>query len=248
MKSIFLFFACTVLSATSLTAQLFQNDIQLPIGKSIYIGAPTATERLRIASDGSSSSLSYGTYLCFISTLNTSKSIIFHSATDQTSILMGDNYDGSKRLTLSYIETASGGDAYIFNKGGRIYIAPKRTDSTNGVSNNGKPVAIFDAAGLTVRGSITVSATAWSDFVFSKDYKLPALNEVKVHIEEHKTLPGIPSEAEVKDAGIDVGTMQAKLLQKIEELTLYVIELKEENENQSLVIEELKGEINNLKK
>lgn len=60
---------------------------------------------------------------------------------------------------------------------------------------------------------------------------MPSLTEVETHINEHKHLPDIPSEAEVKEnGGVGLGEMQVKLLQKIEELTLYVIiELKKEN-------------------
>jgi hypothetical protein len=121
-----------------------------------------------------------------------------------------------------------------YNTGGVIYIMPKRT------VGNGKPVAMFDTDGLTVRGKVTVSATAWSDFVFSDDYKLPSLRDVKFHIQQHKHLPDIPSEEEVKENGIDVVDMQARLLQKIEELTLYAIQQQE-------TIDELKKEMKSLK-
>lgn len=80
----------------------------------------------------------------------------------------------------------------------------------------------------------------WSDFVFNKDYQLPSLDEVESHIKEHKHLPDIPSEAEVIENGINVAEMQAKLLQKIEELTLYVIDQQKE-------IKELKNELKVLK-
>ena len=78
----------------------------------------------------------------------------------------------------------------------------------------------------------------WADFVFKKDYKLPTLCEVKKHIEEKGTLPGIPSDADVKANGVGLGETNALLLQKIEELTLYVIKQQEE-------INELKEEIKN---
>jgi hypothetical protein len=94
-------------------------------------------------------------------------------------------------------------------------------------------------AGTFVANSIEVKTNVWSDFVFSENYKLPSLSEVKAHIEEHKTLPDIPSEAEVKENGIDVGAMQAKLLQKIEELTLYTIQQQELIENLVQKIEKL---------
>ena len=70
----------------------------------------------------------------------------------------------------------------------------------------------------------------WADFVFKKDYKLPTLGEVKKHIEEKGTLPGVPSESDVKLNGVSLGEVNALLLQKIEELTLYVIKQQEEIE------------------
>jgi len=87
---------------------------------------------------------------------------------------------------------------------------------------------------LAVNGSIRakeiVVDTGWSDFVFADNYKLPSLPEVEQFISENKHLPGIPSEAEVKANGVTLGNISSKLLQKVEELTLYVIELKKENE------------------
>jgi hypothetical protein len=68
----------------------------------------------------------------------------------------------------------------------------------------------------------------WADFVFKDDYKLAGLYEVENFIKENKHLPGIPSEADVKRDGIDVAEMDARLLQKIEELTLYIIKLQKE--------------------
>lgn len=97
---------------------------------------------------------------------------------------------------------------------------------------------------LEVNGTIRtkevkIEATNWADFVFNKDYRLPTLKEVENHIKAKGTLPDIPSEQEVMKNGIDVGEMQAKLLQKVEELTLYVIELKKENEAQDMLIKKL---------
>ncbi|MBS1538654.1 MAG: hypothetical protein JST20_13005, partial [Bacteroidetes bacterium] len=60
-------------------------------------------------------------------------------------------------------------------------------------------------------------------------YNLRSLNEVETFIKANGHLPEIPSETEVKDKGVNIAEMQAKLLQKVEELTLYVIELKKEN-------------------
>ncbi len=68
--------------------------------------------------------------------------------------------------------------------------------------------------------------SAWPDFVFSADHKLPGINEVSAFIEANGHLPGIPSASAVAADGINLGQMNALLLTKIEELTLYVIELQ----------------------
>lgn len=106
---------------------------------------------------------------------------------------------------------------------------------------------------LAVHGSIgareiKVEASGWSDFVFEKDYNLRTLEEVEKHINENGHLRAIPSEAEVAENGINLGEMDAKLLQKIEELTLYMIDM---NKRMGQLEEEngkLKREISTLKK
>nr|WP_068892580.1 tail fiber protein [Pedobacter panaciterrae] len=88
---------------------------------------------------------------------------------------------------------------------------------------------------LAVKGKIRaqeikVELANWPDYVFAKDYDLPSLRETEQHIKKNGHLPGIPSAEEVKANGIDLGEMNAKLLQKIEELTLHLLAI--ENENQ----------------
>lgn len=68
------------------------------------------------------------------------------------------------------------------------------------------------------------------DYVFEKDYKLLALNEVENYIKENKHLPNIPSAKEVETHGINIAEMQVKQMEKIEELFLHLIKLKKENE------------------
>ena len=84
-------------------------------------------------------------------------------------------------------------------------------------------------AGNVIAESIKVQlSTAWPDYVFAKSYKLPALAEIEKFINENGHLPGIPIASEVKASGIDLGEMNAKLLQKIEELTLHLIRQQKE--------------------
>jgi len=88
---------------------------------------------------------------------------------------------------------------------------------------------------LSVNGKIRaqeikVETANWPDYVFTKDYQLPSLSETEDHIKEKGHLPGIPSAEEVKTNGVDLGEMNAKLLKKIEELTLYLIEIKKDHD------------------
>jgi hypothetical protein len=87
---------------------------------------------------------------------------------------------------------------------------------------------------LTVNGAmaakeIIVTTGITADYVFKPDYHLKPLTEVASFIQEHHHLPEIPSEAEVKVNGISVGDMQVKLLAKVEELTLHMIQAEERN-------------------
>lgn len=78
---------------------------------------------------------------------------------------------------------------------------------------------------------IKVDNGNWADFVFERGYQLPSLQKVENHIKAKGHLPGIPSAAEVKKNGVELSDMNAKLLQKIEELTLYIIQQQKEIEN-----------------
>ena len=85
-----------------------------------------------------------------------------------------------------------------------------------------------------------INTADWSDFVFYDDYNLMPLYEVEKFIKKHKHLPDVPSASEVSKTGIDVAKMDALLLQKIEELTLYNIQLQKQ-------IDELNKQMENRK-
>lgn len=98
---------------------------------------------------------------------------------------------------------------------------------------------------LTVNGTIHASEVKvdlnnLADFVFHPSYNLMPLNQVEQFVKTNSHLPEIPSAAEITKNGLSVGEMQNKLLQKIEELTLYVIEQQKQIERQSAEIEALK--------
>lgn len=93
---------------------------------------------------------------------------------------------------------------------------------------------------LTEKVKVAVaSSPAWADYVFAADYKLKPLSEVEKFIDENNHLPNIPSADELVKEGLDLGKMQALQMEKIEELTLYLIEMKKEIEvlkNENIVL------------
>jgi hypothetical protein len=89
--------------------------------------------------------------------------------------------------------------------------------------------------------SVLVDMLGWSDFVFKPAYKLPSLVEVQTYIDKNQHLPGVPSAADVEKNGVNLGEMNKILLQKVEELTLYLIELNKKVSAQQKELEQLKN-------
>jgi hypothetical protein len=108
------------------------------------------------------------------------------------------------------------GNLYLNNFGGNVGIGTTA------------PQHLLHVAGTIGAIEVIVSGTG-ADYVFNPNYRLKPLTEVASFIKEHHHLPEIPSEAEVKEKGVSVGDMQAKLLAKIEELTLHMIQADERN-------------------
>lgn len=94
---------------------------------------------------------------------------------------------------------------------------------------------------------IKVTLTPTADFVFEENYNLPNLEEVAKHIKEKKHLPEIASAKVMEKEGVNVGEFQIKLLQKIEELTLYAIKQERQLKDQEEKIQKLEGENSDLK-
>ncbi len=94
----------------------------------------------------------------------------------------------------------------------------------------------------TIRSKeVIVEVTGWPDYVFEADYELPTLAEIEAFIKANKHLPGISSAEEVEENGQHLGDTQKQLLKKMEEMTLYMIELKKENEQLKRDIHQLKS-------
>lgn len=106
------------------------------------------------------------------------------------------------------------------------------------VANSGYALSV-DGGLLSTKVSIK-EVGEWPDYVFSEEHELMSLEELEEYIENNSHLPSVPSRDEVLENGIDVAEMNAVLLEKIEELTLYVIELQKQIEKQQNEINELK--------
>lgn len=124
---------------------------------------------------------------------------------------------------------------------GNISLVMPKTNSFVGIGTtsftDGTDIFLLSVDG-NVRARRVKVYTSWADYVFEDDYYLPTLEEVEKHIEEKGHLIDIPSAAEVEANGIELGEMNKLLLQKIEELTLYTIELNKQ-------VQELKGRLDN---
>ena len=143
--------------------------------------------------------------------------------------IIGEENNGS----IGALEIGTNGDPH------RIFFDGDEMDSNNPLfinSNSMAPIGIgtqniasgylVSVGGKMIAEEVRVQLkTAWPDYVFKEDYALPTLSQVDQYIKDNKHLPGIPSAKEVEENGLHLGEMEVKLMEKIEELTLYFIEL-----------------------
>jgi hypothetical protein len=132
-------------------------------------------------------------------------------------------------------KTASGAAAVtrmFINADGRVGI---------GTTSIGSGYKLFVEEGIRTR-KVKVDQASWPDYVFHPSYSLRPLSEVEKYIKEHQHLPEVPSAQQVVNEGLDLGENQAVLLKKIEELTLYVIELKKELEAVKVTVKKVENQ------
>ncbi len=102
--------------------------------------------------------------------------------------------------------------------------------------------------GSAIATSFTVqSYTNWPDYVFKSSYRLPSLNDVKIYIDQNHHLPDVPSAEQVAKDGLNLGDMSKITMQKVEELTLYLIEKDKQLREEADAIKLLQQEVDQLK-
>ena len=106
------------------------------------------------------------------------------------------------------------------NSSSRIFVAAATGNVGIGTDNPTYKLSVLG----NIRSNEVVVETGWADYVFDKKYILKPLGEVEKFIRENKHLPGIPSATEIQKNGLHLGDTQKMMMEKIEELTLYMIE------------------------
>nr|WP_297162611.1 hypothetical protein [uncultured Dysgonomonas sp.] len=131
---------------------------------------------------------------------------------------IGDDGDGDDRFVIgnTFSGTTDWRNFFVVLNNGRVGIGTE------------DPTEKLDVRGTISATEVKVQVLTGADHVFNTNYDLKPLSEVKAFVEENKHLPEIPSEKHMQENGLNVNEFQIKLLQKIEELTLYVIKQDEE--------------------
>jgi len=174
------------------------------------------------------------------------------SSESSVSIIRFQNSNVNKWAFLSNYPVSSG-NFVLYNYSNSSYALTINTSSQVGIGTTSMGNHKLAVNGSIGAREVKVEAGSWSDFVFEPGYPLLSLQEVESFIKQHNHLPDIPSAKEVIDNGIELGRMDAKLLQKIEELTLYILQQRklingheEANKQQYELIEKLSEQISRL--
>lgn len=159
-----------------------------------------------------------------------------------------ENLDNTSRAGI-VLATANGGWSLTAVRGGGFSLSSPTVPDFFWTTNTGNVGIGTQTPGtyrLAVEGTIgarkvKVTQAAWADFVFDPEYELMSLPELEQFVKKHRHLPEIPSAETVASEGLDLGDINKKLLQKIEEQSLYIIELNKQLQALSERMEKLEA-------
>jgi hypothetical protein len=188
---------------------------------------------------------------------NSSQSIQFANPTTSPVPMMymfASGTTNTKRMFLAHspayptwgLRYADSTDQFDFVAGGSSRMAINLGSGNVGIGVE-SPVYKLEVCG-TIRAKEVRVETGWCDYVFDKGYKLRSIDELEQYLNDNKHLPGIASASEVEKDGLKVGEMNKAMMEKIEELTLYVIQLSKDNKKLNNDNEKMQKEIDALKK
>jgi hypothetical protein len=161
-------------------------------------------------------------YMFSSGTTNTSRMVVAHSSAYPT-------------WGLQYSDAS---DQFDFLGAGTSRMSINLSNGNVGIGVTA-PVYKLEVCG-TIRAKEVRVETGWCDYVFDKGYKLRSINELEQYINDNKHLPGIAPASEVEKNGLKVAEMNKAMMEKIEELTLYVIQLSKDNQKLQEEIDALK--------
>lgn len=159
-------------------------------------------------------------------------------------ILIGDSVQTMTSTSSNELNIGN----WIFGKNGQIAIGSFNNLPQSFITNSDYQLIVKRGIRTEKVRVDIASVKNWADYVFEDDYKLMSLKELDQYIKTNGHLPNIPTSEEVVKQGVDLAEMNAKLLEKVEELTLYTIELNKKNESQQKNIDDLISRLEKLEK
>jgi len=146
------------------------------------------------------------------------------------------NWTGTVLRVSSYPSTSSRNQGFVFQAGTSggheeswvPYLSVVASTGNVGIGTTSPQYPL--SVNGTIQAKQVLVNTGWSDYVFARNYRLKPLSEVASYIKTNGHLPDIPSAKEVEAKGVNLGDMQSKLLAKVEELTLHMIEEHDRND------------------
>ncbi|MCW3466369.1 DUF3450 domain-containing protein [Chitinophaga nivalis] len=262
MKRNHLIFSCTFLLGSFIQITL-QAQNTFPATGNVGIGTTSPAQKLTLDMGATRN----GIQLLSDGDVNAYSDIMFSSK--GATPIPGNNVDtwiishrkdayfsggGSALTSLEFYGVRSGGGYYtplIFRPDGNIILAsPYQTMRSGNVGIGTLNPGNYKLAveGVIAARKIKVTQESWADFVFHPDYQLPSLGSVESYIKIHRHLPDIPAAVEIEKNGLDLGDINKQLLQKVEELTLYMIQQQKTIDAQHQRIEKLEQHMNKRKK
>lgn len=157
--------------------------------------------------------------------------VLLQNSTSGFPAMYFKDVSGSNTLRFDYNSIIHGGGHLFVRAGESNNLLLNDTGTGNVGIGTQSPTEKLTVNGTVYAKEIKVDLSVpGPDYVFANDYDLMSLEEVKSYIEQHNHLPGVPAASEMEQDGITLGTMNMILLKKLEEMTLYILQLKNEND------------------
>ncbi|WP_430404832.1 hypothetical protein [Fluviicola sp.] len=235
----------------------------------VGIGTNTPTRNLDVIGDikayshiWANGSLSVGADMntfskCFIANTNRTAAIQVKATgnTQPYQRLLFFEYDNADTKILEVTNTASNYTAFSLKSNGEMDIhngtAPifhLGTDGKLSLGNGTMQTFQVETTGMIRGRRMKLDLNTWADYVFEPTYQLMPLNEVEMFVKKEKHLPNVPSEQELKKDGADVMELNKILMEKVEELTLYLIQQNKNTEELKQQLEALQTKVVELEK